>query len=127
MPKLVKNRLIWWAVGVVVYLAWRYSNMRPPVEPAHILYRRELMNNLTSLMGRTVGMETHPQFYADWSLTEEVQFNNRLVAPEAISSLVRALDAEHRDRPWEVSTVWGRLIAITGREPEETVLDWSRL
>jgi hypothetical protein len=97
------------------------------VEPEHIVYRRGLMNKLNSLMGRTVGMETHPDFYADWSLTEEVRFNNRLVAPETISPLIRALDDEHRGTPWVVAGLWDGMIAITGREPQETILDWSRL
>lgn len=128
MRKTVKNRLIWWVVGIATYvmMAWRYTDMRTNIEPFNIVYRRGLMNKLASLLGGTVSMESHPDFYGQWSTTELVTFNTRLVAPETLSPLIRALDDEYRGKPWDIHQEWDELITITGKEPEENGnLDWS--
>jgi hypothetical protein len=111
-------------VALYVYEAWRFS-MRSTEEPAHILYRRALLNKMTRLIGQTVSIESHPRCYNNWTTWEVCTFNSRLVAPEAISPLIKALDAEHCEMPVFFDH---KDIEITGWEPiESNDLDWSKL
>ena len=101
---------------------------QPYTTPAHIEYRRTLLDRLTKLIGETVSFDTHPQFYGNWSTSEIVTFNERLVGPERITVLVRAVDDEHRGEPERIrGDRWHNALIITGREPQETNLDWSQL